>query len=216
MIQIDETKIGRLLDSLNNNGKEKVEASVSFKKNGLQLTVSTENIDAGLFQKIDSKEWTLSGIRPTYERRNTELIYSLPYDSLTVTNELKEAIKEVGKKDIHDRKRGIRGVGIALSKCPTCGKAGRLKIHDGYVAVYHKSPKKGGPAEVHAMTRYIKSLEYEPEIIVDKLEKVIRGDVKIENWVPSSGNMIVVEGSGKDRVTSEDLAYYLKQLRESN
>ena len=52
--------------------------------------------------------------------------------------------------------------------------------------------------------------------IKKKLIKAINGEIKIENFVPTSGNMVIVEGSGKEKLTSQDMGYYLKKLRESN
>lgn len=211
MIQVDENGIRRMLESVKN--EKTADADISFGKDGLVLRVVAESLEEKLLSKIDPATWHLTGTRPNYENKTTEFLYLLPYPNLSVTSMLKDAIKSAGKND----RKGIRGSGIPIPSCPACQKPGKLKVMGEWVAVYHATGggKNKNKPQNHAMTRYIKSLGLNPEEIRKKLIKVVQGEVKIENFTPSSGNLIIVENQGGEKVTSQDMGYYLKKLRES-
>lgn len=210
MIQVDETGIRKMVEGLKST---ETEASVCFGKDGLLLHVSCGNLEESTIEKINNSipMWNLTNIHPNYEARKTEFTYTLPYSSLSVTSVLKDAIVSTYK----EAKKGIRGSGIPIAKCPVCLKPGKLKVSNGYISVYHAANGKAKP-EYHGVTRYIEGLGMDADEIKKKLIKAINGEIKIENFVPTSGNMVIVEGTGKEKLTSQDMGYYLKKLRESN
>jgi hypothetical protein len=211
MIQIDENGIRRMLESLKKDN-DNTEAMISFGKDGLLLQITAETLEEKIINKIDHNVWNLAAVNPDYEKKTTEFTYLLPYTNLSVTTMLKEAIKSTVK----ETKRGVRGAGVPIPSCPVCQKAGKLKVMDGkWIVVYHEANGKE-KAHNHAMTRYIKSLGMNPEQILAKLNKVIAGELKIENFPPSSGNLLIIENDGGQKLTSQDMGYYLKKLRESN